>query len=101
MKVAVCIKQIPLVEEASFDFNTRTIRRDGPNVISAFDLRAIALAVELRNRFGAETVVATMGPSQARSALQDALAMGIDRGPSSGSRLWRVGHAGHCKPPGH
>jgi len=79
LKIAVCIKQIPLVEEANFDAATRTIKRDGPNVISAFDLRAISLAVELKNRHGAETTVVTMGPPQARDAVVDALAMGMDR----------------------
>jgi len=78
LKIAVCIKQIPLIEEANFDATTRTIKRDGPNVISAYDLRAISLAVELRNRHGAETTVVTMGPPQARGALVDALAMGMD-----------------------
>ncbi len=79
LKIAVCIKQIPLIEEANFDATTRTIKRDGPNVISSFDLRAISLAVELKNRHGGETTVVTMGPPQARDALVDALAMGMDR----------------------
>ncbi len=79
LKIAVCIKQIPMIEEANFDAATKTIKRDGPNVISAFDLRAISLAVEQKNRHGAETTVVTMGPPQARDALVDALAMGIDR----------------------
>ncbi len=79
LKIAVCIKQIPLIEEANFDATTRTIKRDGPNVISSFDLRAISLAVDLKNRHGAETTVVTMGPPQARDALVDALAMGMDR----------------------
>jgi electron transfer flavoprotein alpha subunit len=78
LKIAVCIKQIPLIEEANFDATTKTIKRDGPNVISAFDLRAISLAVELKNRHGAETTVVTMGPPQARGALVDAMAMGMD-----------------------
>jgi electron transfer flavoprotein alpha subunit len=78
-KIAVCIKQIPLVEDASFDPQTKRIRRDGPAVISAFDLRAISVAVDLKSRLGAETVVVTMGPPQARAAPTDALAMGIDR----------------------
>jgi electron transfer flavoprotein alpha subunit len=77
-KIAVCIKQIPLVEDANFDPATRTIRRDGVNVISAYDLRAIAQAVDLKNRLGFETVAVTMGPPQAREALIDALGMGID-----------------------
>ncbi len=78
-KIAVCLKQIPLIEDANFDPETRTIRRDGVNVISAYDLRAIAQAVELKNRFGAETCAVTMGPPQAREALTDALGMGLDR----------------------
>jgi electron transfer flavoprotein alpha subunit len=78
LKIAVCIKQIPLIEEANFDAVTKTIKRDGPAVISAYDLRAIALAVGLKKSHGAETTVVTMGPPQARSALVDALAMGMD-----------------------
>ncbi len=78
LKIAVCIKQIPLIEEANFDATTKTIKRDGPNVISAFDLRAVSLAMELKGRHGAATTVITMGPPQARDALSDALAMGMD-----------------------
>jgi electron transfer flavoprotein alpha subunit len=77
--IVVCIKQIPLIEDANFDAATKTIKRDGPNVISAFDLRAISLATDLKQRFGARTTVATMGPPQARSALIESLAMGMDR----------------------
>lgn len=79
LKIAVCIKQIPLIEEANFDPETKTIRRDGPNVISAFDLRGISLAVDLKNRFGGEATAVTMGPPQAEQALRDTLAMGMDR----------------------
>jgi electron transfer flavoprotein alpha subunit len=78
-KVAVCIKQIPVVDDANFDPVTKTIRRDGVNIIGAYDLTALAQAVALKRQFGAETTVVTMGPPQARSALADALAMGIDR----------------------
>jgi electron transfer flavoprotein alpha subunit len=79
LRIAVCIKQIPLVEDANFDPVTKTIRRDGVNVISAFDLRAISLAVEFKQSLGAHATVLTMGPPQARAALTDALAMGMDR----------------------
>jgi electron transfer flavoprotein alpha subunit len=78
-KVAVCIKQIPLVDDANFDPVTKTIRRDGINIIGAYDLTAIAEAVALKRQFGVDTTVVTMGPPQARAALADALAMGIDR----------------------
>jgi electron transfer flavoprotein alpha subunit len=79
LRIAVCIKQIPLVEDANFDPVTKTIKRDGVNVISAFDLRAISLAVEFKRSLGANTTVVTMGPPQARAALVESLAMGMDR----------------------
>ena len=79
MEIAVCIKQVPLIEDVNFDFESKTIKRDALNVISAFDLRAIALAVDLKDRLGGGTTVITMGPPQAREALLGALAMGIDR----------------------
>lgn len=78
LKIAICIKQIPLIEDANFDPVSKTIKRDGVNVMSAYDLRAIAQAVELKNQMGAETTVVTMGPPQAREVLIDALGMGID-----------------------
>jgi electron transfer flavoprotein alpha subunit len=79
LKIAVLIKQIPLIEDANFDPVTKTIKRDGPNVISAFDLRAVSLAMDLKKIHGAETTVVTLGPPQAREALEQALAMGMDR----------------------
>ena len=78
LKIAVCIKQIPLIEDANFDPVTKTIKRDGVNVMSAYDLRGIAEAIELKHQLGAETTAITMGPPQAREVLIDALAMGID-----------------------
>lgn len=78
LKIAVCVKQIPLIEDANFDPVSKTIRRDGVNVMSAYDLRAVAQAVELKKSIGAETTVVTMGPPQARNVLIDALGMGMD-----------------------
>jgi electron transfer flavoprotein alpha subunit len=78
-KIAVCVKQIPLIEDASFDPVTKTIRRDGPTVMGSFDLNAVAYAVELATATGAQTTSVTMGPPQAQSSLIETLAMGIDR----------------------
>jgi electron transfer flavoprotein alpha subunit len=80
LKIAVCIKQIPLVEDANFDPVTKTIKRDGAAVISSFDLRAISLAVSLKTKTEVESTVVTMGPPPARAAIEEALAMGMDRG---------------------
>lgn len=80
MKVIVCVKQVPDVSEIKFDPATRTIVREGvPAVTNPFDRPAIALAVDLKTRFGVDTVVVTMGPPQAEAVLRDALSVGIDR----------------------
>lgn len=80
MRIVVCIKQVPLVEQIKFDPETRRLIREGvESEINPFDKRALAEALNLKKKFGAETVVITMGPPQAESALREALAMGIDR----------------------
>lgn len=80
MKIIVCIKQVPFVDQLKFDYATKRLIRDGvQNEINPFDRRAIAQAVELRKQFGGEAIVITMGPPQAKDALIEALAMGADR----------------------
>jgi electron transfer flavoprotein alpha subunit len=80
MRAIVCIKQVPDVAEMRFDPGTRTLVREGvPLVTNPFDRPAIALAVDLKQRFGARTTVVTMGPPPARDALYDALASGVER----------------------
>ncbi len=80
MRFAVCIKQVPLVSAMVFDAASKTIVREGvPNEVSAFDVRALLRAVELRGEHGGEVVVVTMGPPQAVEALAECLALGADR----------------------
>jgi electron transfer flavoprotein alpha subunit len=80
MKVLVCIKQVPFVDQLKFDSEAGRLIRDGVDAeINPFDKRAITEAVNLKKELGAETIVLTMGPPQAESALREALAMGIDR----------------------
>ena len=80
MKVAVCIKQVPVVARITFDYEKKTIVREGvPLEVNPFDLLAVDRAVELKKQTDAEVVVYTMGPPQARDALVQCLAMGADR----------------------
>lgn len=80
MKIIVCIKQVPYVDQLRFDLSTKRLIREGVgNEINPFDRRAITQAVNLRNQFGGEVIVITMGPPQAKEALVEALAMGCDR----------------------
>lgn len=80
MRIAVCIKQVPILAALHFDPFTKTIKRDGVRTeISSFDVRALLKAVDLKDRDGGEVVVITMGPPQARDALLEGLALGADR----------------------
>jgi electron transfer flavoprotein alpha subunit len=80
LKIIVCIKQVPQISELKFDYEKKTVIREGVhNEINPFDRRAITFAVESKRRYGGETVVVTMGPPQAKDALIEAVAMGADR----------------------
>ena len=79
MKIAVCIKQVPVVSLLKFDNETRRVVRDGvPSEVNPFDVLGMSLAVKLKQEHDAEVVVFTMGPPQARDALVQCLAMGAD-----------------------
>ena len=79
MKIAVCIKQVPVVSMLRFDNETRRMVRDGvPNEVNPYDVLGISLAARLKAEHDAEVVVITMGPPQASEALVQAMAMGAD-----------------------
>src|SRR5262245_9060925 len=81
MNIVVCIKQVPVISAMQFDPDTKTLKREGiPSEVSSFDARAVIAAVELKRVHGGEVTVITMGPPQARSALEDCLALGADQG---------------------
>ena len=80
MKTIVLIKQVPVVSAMKLDPETKALKREGvPSEVSSFDIRALLKAVELRTTHGGEVVVMTMGPPQARAALEHCLALGADR----------------------
>ncbi len=80
MKIVVCIKQVPDVADVRIDPETNTLIREGvPSIINPFDMYAMEEGIRLRERFGGEVIVLTMGPPQAEAALREAISMGIDQ----------------------
>ncbi|MDK2867627.1 MAG: electron transfer flavoprotein beta subunit [Clostridiales bacterium] len=80
MKIVVCIKQVPDTNEVKLDPKTGTLIRDGvPSIINPDDKAGLEAALRLKDEFGAHITVITMGPPQAKIALQEAYAMGADR----------------------
>ena len=80
MKIAVCIKQVPVVSMLKFDGETKRLVREGmPVEVNYFDVLAMSAAAGLKEALAVEVVVFTMGPPQARNALVQCLAIGADR----------------------
>ncbi|MBP2444272.1 electron transfer flavoprotein subunit beta/FixA family protein [Rhizobium leguminosarum] len=80
MHIVVCIKQVPDSAQIRVHPVTNTIMRQGvPTIINPYDLFALEEAFKLRDRYGGEVTVLTMGPPMAKQALEKALAYGADR----------------------
>lgn len=80
MNTVVCIKQTPSSADVRLDEETKTLVREGVNlVISSLDRRALLEALRLRDEIGGTVSVITMGPPQAESALVECLALGADK----------------------
>lgn len=81
MDIIVCIKQVPETTEVEIDPEKGTLIRDGvAATVNPFDLYAIEEALRLKEELGGVITAISMGPSQAESALRDAIAMGCDNG---------------------
>ena len=79
MKIIVCIKQVPDTTEIKIDPEKNTLIRTGvPSIMNPFDRNALELALSLKDKYGAEVDVISMGPMQASAVLREALAMGAD-----------------------
>lgn len=80
MHIVVCIKQVPDSAQIRVHPVTNTIMRQGvPTIINPYDLFALEAALALRDKFGGEVTVLTMGPPSAADSLRKALTFGADR----------------------
>ena len=80
MNILVCIKQVPDTTEVKLDPKTGTLIRDGvDSIINPDDKAGIEEAIKLKEKHNATVTVLTMGPPQAKKALNEAYAMGADR----------------------
>lgn len=80
MKIIVCLKQVPDTTDVKIDPQTNTLKREGVrSVINPFDLYALEEGIRLKEKYTGEVIAVTMGPPQAKYALEDSLAMGVDQ----------------------
>ena len=81
MRIIVCIKQVPSTNEVHLDPVTGTIQRDGrQSVTNPYDTFALEEAVRLKERYGGEVLVLSMGIPAVEDLLRDAVSRGADRG---------------------
>ncbi|HUT15760.1 MAG TPA: electron transfer flavoprotein subunit beta/FixA family protein [Anaerolineae bacterium] len=79
MNIIVCIKQVPDTTEVKINPETGTLIREGvPSIINPFDTYAIEEGLRLKEQFGGNVTILSMGPPQAMEALKEAVAMGAD-----------------------
>ena len=80
MKVAVCVKYVPVLAQIQFDYEQKTIIREGvASEINPFDLLGLVRAVQLKTCPEDQVVAISMGPPQTREGLVQCLALGADR----------------------
>ena len=80
LNILVCVKQIPDVDLVKMDPETGNLIRTGvPTLTNPLDLNAMEAAVQVKERYGGQITLITMGPPMAESTLRECLAVGGDR----------------------
>jgi electron transfer flavoprotein alpha/beta subunit len=80
LRIIVTIKQVPDTKDVEIDKRTGTLKREGvPSIVNPEDRNGVELALQLKEKYGAEVTVITMGPPQAKEALYEVLGMGADK----------------------
>jgi electron transfer flavoprotein beta subunit len=81
LEIIVLVKQVPNTSQVRIDPKKGTLIREGvESIVNPEDLTAIEAAIQLRDKHGGKITAISMGPPQAKEALQEVLAMGADGG---------------------
>ncbi|MFO1532678.1 MAG: electron transfer flavoprotein subunit beta/FixA family protein [Thermoplasmatota archaeon] len=81
LHVAVCMKMTPDATDLTIDPVKKTLDRSKvKNIINPPDENAFELALQMKDRFGAQVSVVTMGPPFFDVMLRECVARGADRG---------------------
>jgi electron transfer flavoprotein beta subunit len=100
MRIVVCVKQVPGSNDAKIDPETKRIVREGIKAITnPFDTYAVEEAVRIKEKFGGEVIIITMGPARADMVLRESISVGADRAillsdrAFGGSDTWATSYA--------
>lgn len=79
MNIIVCMKQVPGSNAVKIDPKTNSlIKEGGERIINPFDMYALEEGMRLKEKHGGKVTAISMGPSQAKESLKEAIALGID-----------------------
>lgn len=79
MKFYVCIKQVPDVNAPIQIKEGQLIQDTNRMILNAYDASAVEEALVLKEKYGGEVEVVSVGPSKASETIRKALAMGADK----------------------
>ncbi len=80
MLIVTCIKQVPDTTQVKTDPKTGTLIREGvPFIMNPFDTNALEESLRLKDRYGFNVAVVSMGPPNTSVTLKKALAVGADK----------------------
>jgi len=80
IKMVVCIKQVPMATELTWDMKTGTLRRDlADAMMNPACKHAMEAALSLKEEHDGHITAITMGPPMAEEILREAIALGADR----------------------
>jgi len=89
LKIIICIKQVPDAANVKINPETNTLIREGiSSIINPFDMYAIEEGLRLKEKFGGEVTVISLGPPQAINALKEAVGMGADEAIQLSDRVF-------------
>ena len=79
MLVVACVKQVQDTTQVKIDPVTGTLIREGvPFIMNPFDTHALEESLRLKDRYGLQVAVISMGPPNTEITLRKALALGAD-----------------------
>lgn len=80
LKMLVCVKQCPDVDQMRMDPETGNLVRAGvPAILNPQDAYAVSAALKVKETYGGEITLITMGPPAAEAVLRECLAVGADK----------------------
>lgn len=80
LKILCCVKQVPDVDQMRMDPETGNLIRAGvPAILNPQDANALSAAMKVKETYGGEVTLITMGPPNSEAALRECLAVGADK----------------------